>query len=225
MNAHPPATPQLASHTSVPVSPLGEKLEALISGLPPDGVTLATILDSVGQEGLLLLTVFLTLIFLVPVSIPGVSTVFGFAILMIGLSRLFKRPLWIPRRLAHRVLPTDKLRVAFTQGSQWVRRLERISRPHRLNGLVASPSARFLNNCALILAAALLMAPFGLVPFSNTFPALSILFLAVGLMQNDGLCILLGHCANLLTILYFTLLMVGGVAAILEAVRRLLAMA
>ncbi len=105
MNAHPHSTPKHASHTSVPVSPLGEKLEALIGGLPPDGVTLATILDHVGQEGLLLLTLFLTLIFLVPISIPGVSTVFGFAILMIGLSRLFNRPLWIPRRLAHRVLP------------------------------------------------------------------------------------------------------------------------
>jgi hypothetical protein len=225
MIAQPPATVKAHTHTPTPVSPLGEKLDTLIAGLPPDGVTLATILDHVGQEGLLLLTVFLTLIFLVPVSIPGVSTVFGFAILMIGISRLFNCPVWMPSRLAHRVLPTDKLRVAFIQGSKWVRRLERVSRPHRLNGLVASHAATFLNNGALILGAALLMAPFGLIPFSNTFPALAILFLAVGLMQKDGLCILLGHCANLLTILYFALLMVGGVAAVLEAVRRLFALA
>ncbi len=198
---------------------LGEKLRAVIGNLPQDGVTLAEIRDLVGQDGLLLLTALLTLVFLVPVSVPGVSTVFGVAILLIGISRLLGRNLWLPKRVAQRVLPAEKLRAGLSQGSKWLHRMERVSRPHRLNRLAATGLADTLNNCALITGAILLMAPFGLIPFSNTLPALALLFLAIGLLQRDGLCILLGHLANLATVVYFTFLIVGGGAAIREAFR------
>jgi hypothetical protein len=203
-------------------SPLGDKLQAVIASLPPTGVTLAEIRDLVGPDGLLLLTVFLTLVFMVPVSIPGVSTVFGFGILLIGISRLLGRNLWLPRFVAQRVLPADKLRAGLTQGSIWLHRLERVSRPHRLHRLASPGLVDVLNNGALIVGALLLMAPFGLIPFSNTFPALALLFLAIGLMQRDGLCILLGHLANFLTMVYFAILIMGGGAVILELFRRLI---
>jgi len=67
-----------------------------------------------------------------------------------------------------------------------------------------------LNNSAFILGAVLLMAPFGLIPFSNTLPAVALLLLAIGLLERDGICIILGHLMNLATILYFGLLIAGG---------------
>lgn len=189
---------------------LGEKLDGLIRNLPHDQVTLSEIRDLLGQEGLLLLTIFLNLIFLIPVSIPGVSTVFGAAILLIGFSRLFNRSLWLPRRVRERQLPTEKLRMGLQKGLLWFKRLERISHPHRLNWISTGGMMAVVNDCALILGAVLLMAPFGLVPFSNTLPAVAIIFLAIGLLERDGICIVLGHLTNLATIIYFTLLIAGG---------------
>lgn len=201
---------------------LGEKLHTIIGNLPPSGgVTLAEIRDIVGQDGLLLLTALLTLVFLVPVSIPGVSTVFGSAILLIGFCRLFGRNLWLPQRIARRILPSDRLRAGLTKGSVWLHRLERISHPHRMKWLTADGAVNTLNNCALIAGAVLLMAPFGLIPFSNTLPALALLFFAIGLLQRDGLCILLGHLSNLITVVYFTILIAGGSAAVHEVIQRL----
>jgi hypothetical protein len=78
----------------------------------------------------------------------------------------------------------------------------------------------FFNNAALILGAVLLMMPFGLIPFSNTFPAVAILFLAIGLLQRDGVCILLGHISNVVTIIYFGVLIGGGGLAVRELVNR-----
>jgi hypothetical protein len=198
---------------------LSEKLSIMIRDLPPNEVTLAEIRDLVGQDGLLLLTIFLTLVFMVPVSIPGVSTVFGGAILLIGISRLIGRNLWLPKVLVRRVLSAEKVRAALNKGSVWLRRLERVSRPHRLSRLMSAGLMDNLSNVAMILGALLLMAPFGLIPFSNTLPALALLFLAIGLLQRDGLCVLLGHLANIATIIYFTVLMVGGGAVIYEAFR------
>jgi hypothetical protein len=196
--------------TALQAESLGEKIELIIERLPPAEVTLVEIMDIVGSDSLMLLTIFLSLVFLVPVSIPGVSTVFGTGILLIGITRLFSRKLWLPDAIAHRKISSEKLRAVLNRALIWFRRLEKISRPHRLSALTSGPVIGFINNCAFILAAILLMAPFGFIPFSNTLPALALIFLAVGMLQQDGSTILLGYLANLATIIYFGFLIAGG---------------
>lgn len=200
---------------------LGEQLAAIIDALPEHSLTLGELLDVFGDEGLLLLTVLLTLVFLIPVSIPGVSTVFGAAILLIGASRLAGQPLWLPRRLREKALPAARLRPALTGGMSWVRRLERISRPHRMAAMVDGRASNLFNNLAFILAALLLMAPFGFVPFSNTLPGVALLLYGIGLIQRDGVAVLLGHAANIATIVYFGILIGGGGLAVRELFQRM----
>ncbi|HYH07355.1 MAG TPA: exopolysaccharide biosynthesis protein [Thermoanaerobaculia bacterium] len=200
---------------------LAEKMQATMDRLPPEGVTLVEIRDLIGREGMMLLTAFLTIIFLVPVSIPGVSTVFGGAILLLSFSRLFNRPVWLPDRLKRRPVSSQKLRAGMQRGMKWFHRLERISRPRRLRSLTTGGLAGVINNLALILGAVLLMAPFGLIPFSNTLPAIAILFFAIGLLQRDGVCILLGHLMNVATIVYFGVLIGGGAVAIQKLFERI----
>lgn len=189
---------------------LGEKIELIIEKMPPTEVTLIEIMDIVGADSLLLLTIFLSLIFLVPVSIPGVSTVFGSAVLLIGITRLFARKLWLPEKIATRKLSAEKLREGFKKALTWFHRLEKVSKPHRLRGLTSKGLMTVLNNLSFILAAVLLMMPFGLIPFSNTLPAVALIFLAIGMMQQDGVSILLGNLSNVATIVYFGFLIAGG---------------
>lgn len=216
----------MEEHTAAPREPrardasLGEQLASIIERLPEDSITLGALLDVFGEDGLLLLTALLTLVFLIPVSIPGVSTVFGGAILLIGVSRLLGRPPWIPRRLREKSLPAAKLRPALAGGMAWVRRLERVSRPHRLRALVDGRLAQVFNNLAFILAAVLLMAPFGFVPFSNTLPGVALLLYSIGFIQRDGVAVLLGHVATIATIIYFGILVAGGGLAVRELMQR-----
>ena len=158
--------------------------------------------------------------FLIPVSIPGVSTAFGAAILLVGLSRLRNKPLWLPQRLRARSIPTAKLRPALERGLDWVRRMEKISRPHRMPALARDGVVGVLNNLAFILGALLLMAPFGFVPFSNTLPAIALLLFAIGFLQRDGGAVLLAHLANLATIIYFAILIGGGGLVVKEVFNR-----
>lgn len=216
VNTNPAHKPHTAS-TDEQSQSLSQLLEEIIGQLPPDGINLATIRDLIGKDSMMLLTIFLTLIFLVPVSIPGVSTVFGAGILFIGISRLFNRNLWLPSFIEKRTIATEKLAAALEKALTWVRRMERISHPYRLKALTSGGMIGFINNSALILAALLLMAPFGLIPFSNTFPAVAILFFAIGFLQRDGACILLGHVANVATIVYFSIIAATGGVVFYEA--------
>lgn len=202
---------------------LGQQIEAVIDDLPEDRLTLSELIEVFGDDGLLILTILLTLVFLIPVSIPGVSTVFGAAILMIGVSRLVGKPLWLPAKVRERSLPVEKLRPGLRTGLKWVQRMERISKPHRLPGLVNGAGMRLFNNLAFILGALLLMAPFGFVPFSNTLPAIALLLFAVGFIQRDGVSILLGHLANVGTLIYFAILIGGGGAVLHQLWQRFVA--
>ena len=96
---------------------LGAQIEGMIARMPPDHVSMGELLDLFGDEGLLLVTILLTLVFLIPVSIPGVSTVFGAAIVLVGVSRLLRRQLWLPARVRDRRLPSARLRPALAKRS------------------------------------------------------------------------------------------------------------
>lgn len=193
--------PTRAQNTQV-----SERLKSAIETLPPEGVRLADLRDMFGQDGLMVFTIFLVIPFMVPVSIPGVSTVFGAAILLIGISRLLGRKLWLPDRVARRVLPSDRLKTVLTKGLHFFERLERLGKPGRLPWFVSDRIA----SLSLVLGALLLMAPFGFVPFSNTLPGLALMFLALGILRRDGVSILFGHLINLATMVYFAILIAAG---------------
>lgn len=198
-----------------------EKLEKIIAELPQDKITLAEIRDILGRDGMLLLIILLTVIFLIPVSIPGVSTVFGGTILLIGVSILFGLDLWLPKKFLSKELPAKSLKKAFHKGLKWLIKLEKVSKPHRAVWITTGKGAHIINGLSIILAAILLMAPFGFIPFSNTVPAIALLFYAIGLLQKDGISIIWGHIFNLLTIIYFAILLSGGWVLIVELLKYL----
>ncbi len=198
--------------TDVSEKSLKQSLTDMIEDLPPDQIILEQIFDSIGQKGLLLFCIFLAIPFMVPVSIPGVSTVFGFTILLIGVSMLTNRLPWLPDKLLKRQFPSAKLKASLQKGTIWVERIEKISSPRLLSMTHGTAWHRF-NGAMLILGAILLMFPFSFIPFSNTLPGLAVLFLALGMLQRDGYCVLFGYVLNVATMIYFAFLFLGGAVA------------
>lgn len=180
-------------------------LEKSIQRIQGEEVTLRRLMEVIGEQGLLLLSALLTIPFLIPVSIPGVSTVFGAAIILISVAIITNHAPWLPRRLLDKPLDADKLRGVLKRGISIVDRIEGIIRP-RLHRLTQGGFASRMNGLGLMLGGVLLMFPLGLIPFSNTLPALGILFLAVGMSQRDGAVVLLGYAMLVLTIVYFAVL-------------------
>ena len=195
-----------------PEKSLGETLQYMSSSITQPTVSLRELLELIGEQGMLVFCMFLTIPFLLPVSIPGVSTVFGLVITLIGIGVAFNRVPWLPARLMNRTIERIHLIPALEKGAALFTRLDKIVRP-RILALTHGATINRLNGLLLILSALLLMAPFGLVPFSNTLPALAILFLAVGMLQRDGVFVLLGYLALIATIVYFGALVGAAVLA------------
>lgn len=184
---------------------LFEKVKIIIKKIPDENLTLSEIVDLLGKDGLLLFAALLTVIFLIPVSIPGFSTVFGVIIFFIGLSILLNRSLWLPVRVKSKTVSAEKFRTSLNKGIKWFRLLEKISKPQRLSFLIYNKIANKINGLFILIGSLLLMLPFGLLPFSNTLPAISILFLSIGFLQKDGIIIILGHLSLIGSFIYFGL--------------------
>lgn len=184
---------------------LSATLRGIIARIDGSSVTLRELMQAVGEHGLLLLCAVASLPFLIPVSIPGVSTVFGFAIILISLSITFNRLPWLPKKLLDRELETSKLVPALEKGASLVARLDAYLKP-RMGSFVAGAVMNRINGLAIAFAGVLLMFPLGLVPLSNTLPAIAILLIATGMIQRDGLIVLAGYAFIVITIIYFTVL-------------------
>lgn len=183
-----------------------EVLEDILTGITADRITLRDLMTMIGEQGLLLLCALLSLPFLFPVSIPGVSTVFGAGIVLIAIAITINRLPWLPNFVANRQLETEKLVPVLNRGINFLRRLDRYLKP-RLPYLTSGLVTNRLNGLALTFAGVLLMMPLSFIPFSNTLPGVAILLLSTGISQRDGLLVAGGYVLIGLTVLYF-----GGLA-------------
>jgi hypothetical protein len=189
-----------------------EALTRTIDDIDGTSVTLRSLLAHIGEHGLLILCALLTVPFLLPVSIPGVSTVFGLAIILISIALLTNRTPWIPRQLMDRPIDAEKLVPILRKGTALVERIEKVIKP-RLTWLTDGGMASRLNGFGILLGGVLLIFPLGLIPFSNTLPAFAILFLCLGVSQRDGAFVMAGYGLLVATIVYFGVLAYLAVAA------------
>lgn len=185
--------------------PLSDTLRAMAGSIEGHLVTVRELLALSGEHGLLLAMILLTIPFLVPISIPGISTAFGLVGIFISISIVVNRVPWLPERLLDHPVHTERLVPAIHKGADLVHHIDRVSHL-RLERLTTGAAIHRANGLGLLLGNILLLFPLGLVPFSNTLPGWGILLLAAGMVQRDGLLILAGWLFLIATLVYFAVL-------------------
>jgi len=171
-------------------------------------VTLRELIALLGEQGLLVFCGVLAAPFLLPVTVPGMSTLLGIPMLLIGFAVMVSRVPWLPRRLLAWSLPAGTVRLVLNRVRGWSERFEHLVRP-RLLALTGGRAINVLNGALVIFAVLLLMAPIPLVPFVNSVPALAVMLLCFGMAERDGAVIVIGYVTTLVATLY-----VGGLVVL-----------
>jgi hypothetical protein len=180
---------------------LSEALEATRAAVSGHKVTLRELLGLVGEQGLLVFCAILALPFLLPVTLPFMSTALGAPMLLIAIAVVLNRVPWLPDRLLDHALPSETVQHVLERAAHAAGRFEHLVRP-RLLGLTATAVANSVNGVVLVIAVLVLMAPLPLVPFANTAPAVGIILLCIGMAERDGVIILFGHLVSLLAVVF-----------------------
>jgi hypothetical protein len=193
-----------------------QELRDLVRHFAERPIRLSEILAATQGRGFDLLLLLIGLPFLTPIPLPGLSTPLGLVVTLIGARLALGRRPWLPRALLRRELPARFITLVLATASRVVRWLEILLRP-RLDFLHAQWSYGRVAGTLIMLSGMLLLLPLP-IPLTNSCPALTVVLLAAGAMERDGLFFLAGCAMFALTLAYFGLLALGG-AHVLDNLR------
>ena len=200
---------------------LTEALKRLLKAAGGEPLAIREMIEILHGRGMQMIIVLLCVPFLTPVAIPGISIPFGLAIIVIGLRIAFGHKPWLPDFILNRHVSYSMLEkmVRFAIGIYG--RVERVIRPRFL---------LFLDGRAMTMLIGLAIALGGLFlslpipppfPLTNTIPGFAIILLSLGIMERDGILILLGYVLTVVAALYVILIALLGTAGVRQLWRLL----
>lgn len=157
----------------------------------PDTLTLGEVLDSVGRRTYGPLLLILGLIAVSPLTaLPGTTWfVATLTLLMAAQMALGMKRTWLPRQALDLRLPRESVKGAAERSRGVAKAIDAVLKP-RLTFLSKPP---FVNLVAvLVMMAALVTYPLGLLPLAPLIPGLAVVFFALGMTARDGLWLMLG---------------------------------
>ena len=160
----------------------------------------------------MLLLILLSLPFCTPIPIPGLSTLFGGIIALIGLRLSLRLTPWLPARILDAQIPQNFASTLLQAARKTARGLEILLKP-RLSVLVDFLLLHHLYGAMICISGLLLMLPLP-IPFSNILPAITIIFLAGALLERDGYFVIAGVLAFVLDAAFFSAIFLGGAAVV-----------
>jgi hypothetical protein len=165
-------------------------------------VTVGQILDKLDHRSFGLAVVLFAIPSIVPMP-PGVPTVVGIVLLIVAVQMVAGREeLWLPKLLSGRSFPRASIHEAFLKIKPRLEWVERLSKP-RLLFLTGAVGARLIGLVILILALVLILP---LPPGGNFPPALASAVLGLGLVQRDGIFVLVGYAITVAALVLAILL-------------------
>jgi len=152
---------------------------------------LGELVNAFGERGFGALMLFFGLLNVAIGIIPGTTTILGAPLLLMGFQLVIRRDqLWLPRWALKRWIERDTYRSGVVKVLPRLKQMERLSRP-RLSVMTSEVSEVLIGIATFILAFILILPIWG----GNLIPALIISAFGFGLMQRDGLAVLIGWCA------------------------------
>jgi hypothetical protein len=206
---------------------LGETLSQLLATDDERGLSICEITSAVAEKGFGLVLIILSLPSALPVPAPGYSTPFGIVIALIALQMVRGREaVWLPKKLAAIRIKPKLANTMLGSASKFLKMIERFIRPRQkwIRGRAGQAALAVV----IFIMACLMMLP---IPLTNTFPAMVIFMIGVGLAEEDGLLAIgafaVGCCAVLLYVGIVYIALTQGpeaIEGIKEGIKSLLGM-
>ncbi len=167
-----------------------------------EDVSIRSIIDLLGEKSHSLLIIFFVVGFIQPIPLVGISIVFGLVISFFGFFMIFGYKPWLPQKLLN-VKISQKVGLKTVEISKKITvELEKWIRPR---GQLYLKYRIFLGFAGVItlISGLLLSLPLP-IPFSNGLPALTLLLIHLGHLEDDSNVVLLGYIAFSFTLLFFS---------------------
>ena len=198
---------QMTVGESLPgVRPLSIELEQVLADFHGQSFTLNQLLIKTAARGPYGFMILLSLPFMIPISLPGVSNLFGIIIVYLAWRLCLGFPPRLPRQFGDRNVQSGLFARALRAGIRVLRWIERWVRP-RHSQWIRSRAGRIIGAGGLALGGVMLALPLPpTIPLSNLVPAIAVIILAASQMEEDGWTIWLGYLTTLASAVYLSVM-------------------
>jgi hypothetical protein len=143
-------------------------------------------------------------------TIPGVSTIFGLPQVFIALQMMLglQKP-WLPAWLTERSIDRGDFVTMIGKSMPYLRKAEGVLRP-RWAPLSCAVAERILGGFFVVLATIVSLP----IPFGNQPPAVAMAIVSLGLVERDGVFVVIGSIVSIGAIALAGLVVFGGAAAV-----------
>lgn len=177
-----------------------------------DKIQIREIFEVLSGKGYATLLILFSFPFCIPLQIPGFSTPFGIILGFLGLRLAFAKRLWWPNWVLKREFKSENVEKLSQNLIKVASKLQIVIRPRLL--LLTQPSiARRVHGVLIFILAVLLSLPLP-IPFTNMLAALPIIFIGFGLLEDDGVFIIIGYFFAAFCLIAFVSLFLLGKAQI-----------
>ena len=189
-----------------PARRLSEDLQELLREAAGRSLTVGQLEEILQGRGFALFILLFSLPFVFPIPTPGLSVVFGVIITFMGVRIAMGLKPSLPGFILKRELKYSLLEKIIKIGLSLCSKMEKVVKP-RLHFFLGTSTMLKLIGLGIASGGVQLCLPLPpLVPLSNTIPAISVLLLTAGMVERDGLLVLLGYLVNLAAWIYFGLM-------------------
>lgn len=176
-----------------------------------DSLSLGEFLHQLSLYGHMMVCLVFSIPFLLPVPLPGLSTVFGLVIGFAGSQILLGKDPWVPKSWRQRQISTQIISRILALLEKLLIKTETVVKP-RLKFFARHPGFVKFNGAVIALLAALLALP--MPPGFNFPPALAIIILSIGSIERDGILIVAGYILTVLNVIFFGFFFTVGLEGI-----------
>jgi len=165
---------------------LSELLREIGDDQTRDRVSVGDLLTTFEDRALGALLFIFALPNILPVP-PGTSTVLGAPLLFLAAQLTLGRRPWLPAFITRRSVSREDFLAIIRRIGPRLAKAEKLLRPRV--SVLATPPMEYFVGLVIFLLAIVLVLP---IPLGNTLPALAISFMALGVLEKDGLWVLAG---------------------------------
>lgn len=169
-------------------------LTAIAEAQDKDRVSIGDLLEALRRRAL----GALMFIFAAPTALPmppGVSAIVGAPLLFLAAQLMLGMKPWLPRFITDRSLSRVDFQRVISIIAPWLARAEKIMRP-RISFLAHRPAVYVLGFTCLVMSIILFLP----IPLGNMLPSVTICIIALGVLERDGVWILIGLATGIVSV-------------------------
>jgi hypothetical protein len=187
---------------------LSDDMRVLLEKAEGNGLSLGTVIANLSRRSHAVLIVFLSFPLCIPFGIPVLSTTLGLAIGFVGFLLATGQEVWIPKSMAIKVIPCEKLSYVVERLLRMSGRVERLFHP-RMTSFATGSRMIHVHGAFVMLMGLTAAVPLPL-PFNNFVAALPVLLLGLSLLERDGTMALVSYLTAIPCFVYYGALIYFG---------------